>query len=261
MLNLSQIKAVLIDIDGVLYVGKQVVPGSIEAIAMLKEHHIPFRLLTNTTSKSKTEVYKKLISMGFDIETHEIITTVSLTVDYLKQNEIKSCYLVVNDDVRPEFEAFTQTDEKPEIIVIGDIDDAWNYALMNKLFRMIMQGSRVIGLHKGRFYKKEDGNYIDIGVFISGLEYATGKEAAIVGKPSAAFFNYALESLNVSAKDTAMIGDDVFNDILGAQHVGIKGILVQTGKYDENFVAHSGISPDAVMNDLSEVVTKWMDNN
>jgi HAD superfamily hydrolase (TIGR01458 family) len=153
-----------------------------------------------------------------------------------------------------EFEEFPQSESRPQVVVIGDIGDRWNYALMNRLFRMLMEGAELVALHKSRYSQTEEGLRLDIGAFVAGLEYVTGREAILVGKPSPTFFRLAVLNLNLRPEEVAMVGDDIEGDVGGAQRSGLKGVLVKTGKYRPDVAARSRVRPDAVLDSIASLL-------
>lgn len=253
---LKKISALLIDLDGVVYISNQAIPGAAEAINRLKSKNIPLRFVTNTTTMSQDSLHKKMVSMGLPIEKHEIISAVQAAVLYLRSKKNPTCFLVLTDDCKKDFTEFTQTDKNPDFVVIGDLDQkqgGWSYPLLNKIFNMLITGSKMIALHKGKFWQTDQGLTLDIGVFVAGLEYVTGQKATVIGKPSKTFFQMALKDLGVKASQAAMIGDDLDNDIKGAQSAGLKAILVKTGKYREELVKKSKVRPDFVIESITEM--------
>ena len=111
----------------------------------------------------------------------------------------------------------------------------------------------LIALQKNRYWETSEGLSLDAGPFVSALEYATGREAEVVGKPAPAFFDLALGELGLSADRAAMGGDDVEADVAGAMDAGLAGILVRTGKYREDLVRQSGIEPTATVDSIADV--------
>lgn len=243
---MNQIKGLLIDIDGVLIEDGQALEGAVDRFNELKQSY-ELRLLTNTTTKRVANIHQSLVELGFNVELEDIITAPVAARLYLESKGITSLYPVVHPSIRAEFDAFEINKSNPDAIIVGDIGKAWNYDLMNELFKCLMNGSELIALHKGKFWKSEGELQLDIGSFIVGLEYASGKNATVVGKPSFSFFESALSTLSLAKDEVLMIGDDIYGDIQGAQTFGLKAYLVQTGKYNEAFVAQSGIVPDKVI--------------
>jgi HAD superfamily hydrolase (TIGR01458 family) len=254
MINLRpHIKGFLIDLDGVLYVGNELIPGAAESIRHIKSVGLPCRFATNTTTKSLATLYNKLQALNLPIEKEEIISAPHAAVLHLRKLDHPVCHLCMNDDVKTDFAEFEISDHDPDIVVVGDIDDGWTYDIMNRLFQMIVGKAEIVALHKGRYWHEPDGLRLDIGAFVSGLEYATGKTATVIGKPNEAFFKMAVEDMDLVPEDVAMIGDDIESDIGGSQAAGMKGILVKTGKYREELVDRSHIIPYAVMDSIAEL--------
>lgn len=250
--DIRNIKGLLADMDGVWFVGDRALPGAIEALARLRARSIPVRFVTNTTTKTQAEMAKKMLSMGFDVDASEFVTTPVAAASLLRAGGIEHVRLVVSLSIRGEFAGFS-TAPPHQAIVIGDIGRVWNYDLMSELFRQIMDGAEIVALHKGRYWQVDDGLALDIGAFVAGLEYATGKAAAVIGKPSPAMFYAALTDLGLEADDVVMVGDDVYNDVGGARSAGIRSVLVKTGKYREELVAASGVTPDLTIESIAEL--------
>ena len=176
---------------------------------------------------------------------------------HLRQQGYRNCHLLVADQIRQEFEGFPTVDAEPDVVVLGDIGDAWNYDLLNKVFGMLMGGSRLVALHKNKFWQTRDGLRMDIGAFVAGLEYVTGKTATVIGKPSADFFQLAISQLNLPAEQVVMVGDDIDSDVGGARRAGLKGVLVRTGKYRAEYAASSPIVPDGVIDSVADLIDFW----
>jgi len=238
--------------DGVWFVSETPVPGAVETLAHLRERGIPMRFITNTTTRTLRELAQKMDRLGLDVAQNEIISAPQAAVLYLRERGRPSCHFIVDDNVRGEFAEFPESD-RPDYVVIGDVGERWSYGLLNDAFRMVMDGAGILALHKGRYWQVEDGLRLDIGAFVAGLEYATGKEAVLVGKPDPLLFHSALADLGVDASEAVMVGDDVNSDVGGAQAAGIRGVLVKTGKYRSELVAASGVKPDAVIDSVASL--------
>lgn len=249
----SQIKGLLIDLDGVLYVGDELIEGAVESINYIKSLSLPCRFATNTTTKSLTTLYRKLQALGLPIEKDEIISAPRAAVLHLRKIDNPVCFLCLNDDVKTDFAEFETSEKDPDIVIIGDIDGGWTYEIMNNLFKMAVGRAEILALHKGRYWHEPDGLRLDIGAFVAGLEYASGKEATVIGKPNPAFFRMAVEDMGLIPKDVAMIGDDIESDIGGAQAAGMKGILVRTGKFRQELADRSHIMPYVVIDSIADL--------
>ena len=250
------IRGLLIDLDGTLYIGDQLLPGAVEAVANLKEKGFACRFLTNTSTRSLESLHKKVTALGLPIERDEIISATQAAVLYLRQLGSPTCHLLLNDDPLKDFAEFERDDINPDYVVIGDMAKSWNWEMLNDAFNMITRGAKLLALHKGKYWQTEEGLRIDIGVFVSGLEYATGVEAIVVGKPSSLFFELGLKSLSLGADEVVMVGDDLDSDIGGAQAAGISGVLVKTGKYREELAQKSSVRPGLVAASFSDFVSQ-----
>ncbi|MCP4684205.1 MAG: TIGR01458 family HAD-type hydrolase [bacterium] len=250
---LSHIRGLLIDLDGVLYIGDRAIEGAAESVRRLKTQGIPLRFTTNTTTRSQRELRDKLISHSIPVEQEEIFGVLQAAVAYLKQRGRPDCRFLLTDGPLSEFDEFPRNDLHPEYIIVGDIGKRWDYNLMNEVFALLSAGADLLALHKGKFWQTEEGLRVDIGAFVAGLEYVTGKTATVLGKPSKDFFHLALADLGLPAEQVAMIGDDVESDVGGALKVGMTGILVRTGKFREDLVSRSGITPDLTIDSIADL--------
>jgi HAD superfamily hydrolase (TIGR01458 family) len=249
----STLKGMLFDLDGVLYTGSQPIEGAIETIRRIRSSHLRCRFVTNTSTLSQASLGRKLQSLGFDIPASEIISAPQAALHYLQKLGNPVCRLLLADDVKQDFAAIRQSDTEAECIVVGDIGNAWSYTMLNEVFNCLMNGAKLVAIHKNRFWQTEHGLQMDIGGFIDALEYASGVRATIIGKPSADFFRAAMDDMQLEADEVGMIGDDIDADIGGAQQSGILGILVRTGKFRQGYADASPIRPDAVLDSVRDL--------
>lgn len=249
----SEIRGYIFDLDGTFYVGDKAIEGAADLIVCLRDKNIPFRFTTNTTTRSLDSLIEKLNRLGLTIRPEESFGAVKAAVEFLRSKGNPSCFLVLAEEVLTDFAEFQVSDRSPDYIILGDID-YWNYDLLNRLFGMIMNGATLVALHKGRYWQTESGLQLDIGLFVAGLEYVTDRKAIVIGKPSQSLFQLVLDDMNLPAGQVAMVGDDIINDVKGAQEAGMKGILVKTGKYREDLVAESNVKPDMVIDSVAELL-------
>lgn len=252
-MDTSSVNAVLFDLDGVLHTGNSPIPGAIETVDLLRVCGISCRFVTNTSTLSRYSLHQKILGMGFYVAQEEIISAPEAALKYLEQLGNPLCRFLLADDVKKDFSHFRQSNTQAEYIVVGDIGSAWTYEIMNEVFNCLKNGAKLIAIHKNRFWQTETGLQMDIGGFISGLEYASGVEAMIIGKPSSAFFQIALADLKLPASEVLVIGDDIDSDIGGAQKAGIRGVLVRTGKFREEYFATSSVQPDIVLDSVADL--------
>lgn len=257
MSSISLIKLIIFDLDGTLYIDGQPISGAVEAILQLRQKGYVLRFMTNTTTKTQANLYQQLREMGFDIQPNELISApeaARIQLRKIHQHKPITIWPVVSPQILQDFAEFDINEQNPDYIVVGDIGDTWSLDLINRLFNAMHHGAELIALHKNKFWQKEGGLHVDIGLFVAGLEYVTGKTAQIMGKPSYSFFQQVLQSAGVEADQAILIGDDIDSDIGGAQNVGIKAILVKTGKYRESYAQASSVKPDMVLDSISKVL-------
>ncbi|HET9983369.1 MAG TPA: TIGR01458 family HAD-type hydrolase [Longimicrobiales bacterium] len=245
--------ALLLDLDGTLYVGEDPVPGAPEALRALAERGVPRRYLTNTTRRSRRELAARLRALGYPAEPAELFTAPVAAAAWLADAGISRAALYLPRESWEDFPGIEIVDHAPEAVVVGDLGDGWDFATLNRAFRQVMDGARLVALQKNRYWMTERGITLDAGPFVAALEYASGRPAHVVGKPSPDFFRLALASLPAGARPVAVVGDDVETDIAGAQAAGLLGVLVRTGKYRPDVLAASGIVPDAVLASAAEL--------
>jgi HAD superfamily hydrolase (TIGR01458 family) len=228
------IKGVLLDLSGVLYVGDEALPGAAAALERLRMLDLPVRFITNTTRSPRRKILYQLEQMGLDVPEHELFTAPAAVRDVLIERGLRPA-LLIHPGLREEFDDFDVSD--PNAVVIGDAGDAFDYQHMNRAFRLLMEGAEFIAMGNNRYFREADGLSLDVGPFVLALEYAAGRKAVILGKPSPAFFHQAVASMGIEPENVLMVGDDVTADVQGAIEAGLMAALVRTGKYrqaDEN---------------------------
>lgn len=250
---MHDIKGILFDLDGVLYIGDQVIAGANETLDYCRSYHLPFRFITNTSTRTAADVANKLIRLGIEVREAEIFSAVSATREFLLSRGNPSVNLLIRDAAKADFSQFRQHEAQPDYVVVGDIGAAWNYELLNKVFRQLMGGAELITMHMNKFWQGESGLQMDIGAFVAGLEFVSGKQAKVIGKPSAEFFMLATDALGLLPEQVLIIGDDIENDIGGGQAAGLQGALVRTGKYRAAFAEQSEVTPEAIIDSIANL--------
>ena len=255
--------AVLLDMDGVLYEGDAVVPGAPEAVSWLREHGIPLLFLTNTSSKPRSALVAKLAGLGIEAGPDDILTPPLAAVDWIRRHAPGLVALFVPDATRTDFAGVPLADDETtdvSAVVVGDLGPGWDFWTLNRAFRLLMQEHRprLVALGLTRYWKAGDGLRLDVGPYVRALEYAAGVEAVVTGKPAAGFFQAAVERLGRPADRVVMVGDDIRGDVAAAQAVGIRGVLVHTGKFRPADL-ELGITPFAQLDSIARLPGWWQE--
>ncbi|MBD0269496.1 MAG: TIGR01458 family HAD-type hydrolase [Cyanobacteria bacterium Co-bin8] len=250
----APINGLLLDLNGVFYVSHRTLKGAVSTVERLKESGIPHRFATNNTTESVADLSRHLKAIGLPIEPESIISAPYAAVLYLRQKGNPTLFPLLSKETRQDFAEFNVSETAADVVVLGDMGDEWSYQALNRAFKLILKGAELIALHKAKYWQWEAGLQLDIGAFATALEFATGQQATVIGKPNAAFFNLALKDLGLPPEQVAMVGDDIEDDIGGAQALGIQGILVKSGKYREPLVQKSAVVPDMVVDSLDDML-------
>jgi HAD superfamily hydrolase (TIGR01458 family) len=253
----------LLDLDGTLYSGGEAIPGAIEAVSRLRRQQLPIRLVTNTTSRSRAMLVQRLHGYGFEVSSTEIFTATVAGTQLAHRMGFQRVAPFVPEPALEDMADLDlvggtsdrRTERPPQAVIVGDLADRWSYDLLQEAFEYIMQGAALIALSRDRYWMSGDRLALDAGPFVVALEFATGKAATVAGKPSPLFFAAALETLGrgVPGSSVAMIGDDLWSDVQGAQEAGLQGWLVRTGKYRAAVLEESGIRPDRILDSVAEL--------
>lgn len=254
-------QAVLFDLDGVVYEGERVIPGAVDTVHWFQQQGIPHLFLTNTSSKPRSALVEKLAAFGIDCSEQDFLTPPAAASAWLKHHVEHAVATFVPEATRSEFSDFQLSDDPADSIdavVIGDLGESWDFATLNRAFQMLMHNpdAHLIALGMTRFWKSEHGLQLDAGPFVAALEYATGREALVMGKPAQKFYQAALAKLATPGAQTLMIGDDIVGDIQASQKLGFHAVLVRTGKFSENDLKQ-GITPQAVLDSIAGLPQYW----
>ncbi|MFI1808902.1 TIGR01458 family HAD-type hydrolase [Streptomyces sp. NPDC020422] len=254
---MERIRAALLDIDGVLTVSWKPLPGAVRALEQVREAGLKVALVTNNTSRTRQSIAERLGGLGFDVDGGDVLTAPAATAAYLRRHFPGArCLLLNSGDVRDDLGGVTLVEEGAgdvDVVVLGGAGPEFGYEALNRVFRHLGRGARLVAMHRNLYWRTEGGLDLDTGAFLAGLEKAARVEAEVTGKPAPAFFASALEHLGVDAAEAVMVGDDIESDVLAAQRSGITGVLVRTGKYlPETHRAASG-TPDHVLDSFADL--------
>jgi len=253
----SNIKGILADIDGTLYYKGAPISGAIDTISKIREMGIKILFFTNTDSKSPKTISQILQDYGFTINNDDIFTPIVALKKFLSKNPDKKSYLVTTMEVEKEFQYFPMVkgSEVPDFVIVGDFHDNWDMNRLNKAFKYVMKGAKLLGTQGNKYYLDRNGEpIIDTGSFVHMIANAANVTPKIFGKPSKEYFLQAVNKLNLNPDETVVIGDDIESDIQGAINAGIKGILVRTGKGEFFELKQSKIKPYKIIYSFSSIL-------
>uniref|UniRef100_A0A023F9B8 Phospholysine phosphohistidine inorganic pyrophosphate phosphatase n=1 Tax=Triatoma infestans TaxID=30076 RepID=A0A023F9B8_TRIIF len=251
------IKALLLDISGVLKDGDIPVQGSLEAVRTLQSMGFPFRLITNETLKPKSTIRNTLQMLGYEVNEQDMQCPVPFLKEILIKENLRP-HLLLHPRMFAEFEGIDLSN--PNCVVMGDAEEYFHYDSLNECFRKLiaMKNPILFSLGINKYYLDDDGLSMDVGAYCKGIEYATGVKARIVGKPSKEYFLRAVNKLGFKPEEVVMIGDDIEYDVGGAQECGLRGVLVKTGKFRPSDELHPKIKPDAIVENLQQFVEMYI---
>jgi HAD superfamily hydrolase (TIGR01458 family) len=253
--------AILLDVDGVLHVSGKAFPGAAHAIADLRQAGHRLRFVSNSTTRPRAALAGELRALGFELEDEELQTTPWVAARALAGKRVLALTMPAIVD---ELEGVELVGEGADAVLVGGVDEApesgrvFSYMNLARAFAELDSGAELYCLHKNRWWQTERGPMLDSGAFVAGLEYAAQIEAIVLGKPSMAYFDAALEALDAEPSLTWMVGDDWESDIVGAQRCGLKTVLVRTGKFRPDAVERSGVMADAIISSIADL-PRWLE--
>lgn len=253
---MESVRAVLIDIDGVLTVSWRPLPGAVEALREIRAAGLGVALVTNTTSRTRASIAETLSGAGFAVDAEDVLTAPAVTAAHLAEHHPGArCALLNSGDIAEDLSGVTLVGEgeDPDVVVVGGAGPEFGYAELNRAFGHLQRGARLVAMHRNLFWRTDAGLQLDTGAFLLGLERAAGVEAEVAGKPSPAFFAAALARLEADADRALMVGDDIESDVLAAQRAGLTGVLVRTGKYLPQTHERASGTPDHVVDSFADL--------
>jgi HAD superfamily hydrolase (TIGR01458 family) len=249
--------AILLDIDGVLHISGEPIPGAPDAVRALREKGHRLRFVTNNTTRARARLASELRAIGIELEDEELATTPLAAGRVLRGLRVLPLTMAaVREDLAGQM---MLVDEGAEVVLVGGADETaetgevFSYEELNRAFAELREGARLVCLHKNRWWQTSRGPLLDAGAFVAGLEYAAQASAEVVGKPTAAYFEAALAELEATPGEAVMVGDDVESDIGGAQRMGMRGVLVRTGKFRPAALRQADPQPDAVIDSIADL--------
>jgi HAD superfamily hydrolase (TIGR01458 family) len=252
MADLADIELALVDLDGTVYVGTRPVPGAVGALRRLRRMGVGVRFVTNTDLVTPEALLGRLAGMGIQADAGEVLTPVVLAQRLLGERGRPRLLAVAAPGIRELLERFLVAPGEPAThVLVCDPSYGATYDDLDRAFRAVRAGAELVATQVARIARRDDGEHLDTGGFVRLLEYATGVHARVLGKPSPDFFHLALGTAGVAPERAVMVGDDLAADVAGAQAVGLRGVLVRTGKGSEPHPDATTTEPDATIDSLA----------
>jgi HAD superfamily hydrolase (TIGR01458 family) len=245
------VRGLLLDLDGTVYEDDRAVPGAPEGLATLRERGLPIRFVTNTTRVSRGTIAGWLERVGVPATADDVFAPPRAARDWLRARGIGRIAAALPPETLSELAGLQIVDSAPEAVVVGDLGEAWTFETMNRVFRWVLDGAALVALHRNRYWKTGGRLVLDVGAFVAAFEYATGREATLVGKPSRAMFEAAARDMGFPLADVAMVGDDLRADVAGAKALDMPAVLVRTGKFRAADLEAAACRPDVVIDSVA----------
>lgn len=245
----------LIDMDGVLYRGSQLIPGAEAFIKRLVDEDVPFLFLTNNSQRTRRDVATKLRRMGVPAEERHIFTCAIATARFLAQQKPHGTAYVIGEGGllhSLHSNGYSIVDHDPDYVVVGE-GRTLTLEMMENAVRMILAGAKLIATNLDPNCPTQHGLRPGCGAFVAMLETATGVRAFSVGKPSPVMMRAARKELGLAAAETTIIGDTMETDILGGVQMGYRTVLVLSGGTKREDLIHYAYRPDLVVNSVADL--------
>jgi HAD superfamily hydrolase (TIGR01458 family) len=249
------VTCILLDIDGVLHVSGEPIPGATDAVARLRSDGHSLRFVTNNSTRPRDKLAEELRGIGFELDETEIQTTPRAAARELGGRRVLALVMAA---IVPDLEGLELVGHDAEAVLLGGCDETlepnqvFSYMNLSRAFDELQAGASFYCLHKNPWWQTSRGPMLDSGAFVAGLEYVTGIEATVLGKPSSAYFAAALDALGAEPELTWLVTDDIEADVRGAQLFGIRTALVRTGKFRPDQLETSATVPDVVVSSIAQ---------
>jgi len=248
-------RAVLADVDGTLLAHDRAVPGAAAAVAALARAGIRVAAITNTTRRPRAATAAALRGCGIDLADADVFVPAALARARIVESGATRALLLVAPDCRPDFAGVQEVDDGPDWVVVGDLGLGFTCERLDRAFRALRGGARLLALHRNRCWDAGPGRGVcmDAGPFVAALEYAAGVAAEVLGKPMPGFFRLAAQALGVAPAQTLVVGDGIVNDVEGAAAAGCVTCLVRTGAFRAADLESATTRPDLVLDSVADL--------
>ena len=248
----------LIDMDGVIYRGKQLIPGADQFITSLLDRGVPFAFLTNNSQRTRRDVATKLARMGIPVDESHIFTCAMATARFLAAQKPRGTAFVIGEGGLLQAlhkNGYAIVDDEPDYVVVGE-GRTFNMEIVEHAVRLIVRGSKLVSTNIDPNCPTSQGLRPGCGAIVAMLEAATGLKAFSVGKPSPVMMRAARKELGLATDETIMIGDTMETDILGGVEMGYRTVLVLSGGTREEDLARYAYRPDLVLDSIADLASE-----
>lgn len=252
----------LIDMDGVLYRGSDLIPGADAFIRQLRKRRIPFRFLTNNSQRTRRDVVAKLSRMGIEAQEEDVFTCAMATARFLaRQKPGGTAYVIGEGGLLTALHqnGFAVVDHDPDYVVVGE-GRTFNLEMVEAAVRMLTKGAKLIATNLDPSCPTQNGIRPGCGAMVAMLESATGLKAFGIGKPNPIMMRAACDELGLAPDQCVMIGDTMETDILGGTQLGMHTVLVLSGGTRQDDLARFAYRPEFVVESLGEYARVMNDN-
>jgi HAD superfamily hydrolase (TIGR01458 family) len=255
--------AILLDVDGVLHVSGEPIPGAADAVKHLRSAGHRIRFVTNSTTMSRASLGEQLRGMGFAIEDDELQTSGRVAARVLAGKRVLALTM---PGLLDDLDGLELIGINADAVLLGGCDEGeepgriFSYLNLNRAFLELQAGAELYCLHQNRWWQTAEGPRLDAGAFVAGLAFAADVEPTVLGKPSPEYFAAALEEIDADPELAWMVGDDLEGDIAGAQRHGMRTVLVRTGKFRPDDLEGAGVLPDGIVSSIAQL-PDWLEQN
>lgn len=245
----------LIDMDGVVYRGNQLIPGAAEFVRQLRERDTPFLFLTNNSQRTRRDVATKLQRMGVDAEERHIFTCAMSTARFLAtQKPGGTAYVIGEGGLLHALHrnGYSIVDHDPDYVVVGE-GRTITFEMVETAVRMVMAGAKLIATNLDPNCPTQNGLRPGCGAIVAMIESATGLKAFSAGKPSPVMMRAARKELGLSTAETTIIGDTMETDIIGGVQMGYRTVLVLSGGTCRSDLTKFAFRPDLVVDSIADL--------
>lgn len=250
---MENVRGLLLDIAGTVIVDDRPLPGVRRALEAFAAADLPCLFVSNTTARTRALLSEFVSASGVKVPPERILTAPVAADQFLSEQGHTRCFFLLSEEILGDMQHCSREEEAPHAVVIGDLGEELDREALQRAFEFLLDDVPFYALARNRFFKRGGRLKLDVGPFVAALEYASGREATLLGKPSKRFFKAAASLLKLAPEEILVVGDDIDGDVGGALNAGMRGILVRTGKFDPRLAGQSKVTPTATVDSLADL--------